>query len=452
MQKCRDRYLAPGKGSESELPVVVELGSHAGSASYRHLFPGEDFAFIGYDIRAGDSVDIVLTDAYHIPLPDASVDVVISGQLFQQCADSYRFFDEMMRILRRNGHLFLVAPSASPEFVQRGKRAPFTPDGYRDLARHAGCRLVGLWHDDRGPEHDLVGVFRPFDADPEPSDASRSAEIVTLEYRRWLLSTGSVGSFHDAPTEATQVAGSLPYLELLGRLHERLTPRLYFEIGVSTGDSLALASGTAIGIDPLSEVTVELPARASIREMTSDYYFDSDLPSSDLADGIDLAFIDGLHQFEQCLRDFMNVERSMAPGGLVVIDDILPSHPLQAERRRRSSIWMGDAWRMAFCLKVYRPDLLVLIVDTRPSGLMLVAGLDPASRQLWDQYNVVVDEAASGLPLTAPPSVLERDGVIAPDDARIDDLLSLLQGIRKGGLSHAGARARLQAWRAEHMD
>jgi SAM-dependent methyltransferase len=449
MRKCRDRYLTPWKRSQSELPVVIEMGSRDVHGSYRPLFSDDNFAYVGYDVEPGDGVDILLFDPYHIPLPDASVDVVLCGQLFQRCEQFWRTFKEMMRVLRRNGHLFLITPSAGPTQPRPIDCYRFYPDAYYGLAHYAGCQLVDVWHDDRGPWNDLVGVFRRRDADPEPSDEARAGERVTAEYRHWLRSNGAVGRWHDGPPEAERVAGAIPYLDLLARLHALVRPRLYFEVGVGKGDSLALAAGGAVGIDPLPKLAVELSSWARVRELTSDQYFDGSLPETDLAAGIDLAFIDGLHQFEQCLRDFINVERYMAPAGLIVIDDILPNHPLQAERRRQSSIWMGDVWKMASCLKTYRPDLLVLILDTRPSGLMLVTGLNPADRRLRDQYNAIVEELGWSPSITVPTSVLERDGVLAPSDGKVVELLRLLRELRETELPHEEVRPRLQEWQVQ---
>jgi hypothetical protein len=43
--------------------------------------------------------------------------------------------------------------------------------------------------------------------------------------------------------------------------------------------------------------------------MTSDDYFATHDLSKDLGGAVAFAFIDGLHSFEQALRDFSNIER-----------------------------------------------------------------------------------------------------------------------------------------------
>jgi hypothetical protein len=241
----------------------------------------------------------------------------------------------------------------------------------------------------------------------------------------------------------------VPYLDVLARLHGAIEPRLYFEIGVGTGTSMALATGAAIGVDPISRVTVDLPERVQIFEQTSDQFFEEG-PVASLTGLLDLVLIDGLHLVEQTLRDFMNVERNAPPASLVVFDDIFPNHPLQAERRRQSTVWCGDVWRMADVLAATRPDLLVLRLNTNPTGLMLVVGLDPQDRRLREQYNALVRTHAWEPREGVPTSVLERVGAMSPYDPRLFDLLSLLRQSRDDGLTHAQFRERLSTWRALH--
>ena len=79
---------------------------------------------------------------------------------------------------------------------------------------------------------------------------------------------------------------------------------------------------------------------------------------------------------ENVYRDFMNLEQFMDPAGVIVIDDVLPNHPLQAARIRQTRAWTGDVWRFAEVLAEMRPDLRLTWLDSFPTGLLLVQGLD----------------------------------------------------------------------------
>lgn len=187
------------------------------------------------------------------------------------------------------------------------------------------------------------------------------------------------------------------YLQLIARIHALLRPETYLEIGVAKGYSLALAAADtrAVGIDPAPAIAEPIRARAQLFEMTSDEFFARhDLFRELGADRLDLAFLDGLHLFEQTLRDFINTERHACRDSVVLVHDCFPATRLGAARERSTGYWAGDVWKLIPCLTRYRPDLLVQVVPTFPSGLGLVTRLDPASTILADRYDEILADLA----------------------------------------------------------
>lgn len=453
MQRCYDFYVAARQVATGEKLTVVEIGSEEFNGAYRHIFADERFSYIGCDRAPGPGVDVVLDDPYKLPLPDASADYVISGQMLEHCEFFWLSFAEMLRALKPDGYLFLIAPSGGPIHNYPVDCYRFYPDAFKALARYTGCQLLDLWHDDRGPWKDLVGIFR-YAAAPAPAVEEIAANLTAsqAEVQRRLHSSGMVGqSAFDAPPEADRTRGAASYLATLHQLHQAMTPQLYFEIGVRHGRSLALAAGKAVAVDPAPDLPSAPPAGAAIFRETSDFFF-LGKAQRELAQGVDLAFIDGMHRSEYVLRDVMNVERFARPTLIAAIDDIFPSHPLQAERDRRSRVWCGDVWKIPYMLARYRPDLVLLRLDVEPAGLLLVAGFDPANRALRDDYNPIARELVYGGPDEPPVEVLERQGALAPDDPRIAALLVLLRDMAQSGANYPAVRARLAAWRAEnHM-
>jgi hypothetical protein len=228
--------------------------------------------------------------------------------------------------------------------------------------------------------------------------------------------------------EQEAMRGAKPYLEVLQELHEGLRPRAYLEIGVRNGRSLQLARCPALGIDPDPDLAVELPATTHVLRMTSDDFFELEAPRlRDLAP--DFVFIDGMHLFEFALRDFMHVERLLAPGTVVVIDDVFPNHPSQAQRERSTRVWTGDVWRLFDTLQKMRPDLALCALDTAPTGLLVIAALSPDHRALWQRYNPTVRtvQAAKDAP---PPAILQRHGAVSPLGEPLARLIGLLQQYR----------------------
>jgi hypothetical protein len=205
------------------------------------------------------------------------------------------------------------------------------------------------------------------------------------------------------------------YLDFLRDLHEVLAPRTYLEIGIRHGDSLALARCPAIGIDPEFELHVPVGPETALFRESSDEYFERRTALKPLGGRpIDLAFIDGMHLAEFALRDFAGVERRSRWTSVAVFDDILPREVEMASRDRRTRAWTGDVYKILGVLERYRPDLICLRVGTEPTGLLLVLGLDPASRILDDEYDRIVERIVVPDPQVVPAGVLERRRVLDP--------------------------------------
>jgi SAM-dependent methyltransferase len=415
MRRCYLRYVAGGPLEQRADTIVLDVGGADINGSYRDVFPNPPFRYWVADIAPGTGVDVVLSDPYRIPLPEGSVDIVISGQTMEHIEFFWRTFEEMVRIVRPDGFVFLILPSAGPIHRYPVDCYRFLPDAYDVLAKYAGCTPVEVWRDERGPWCDLVGVFRRADAPPLPAVTQRRAPAP-------LPWSGPPGT-----AEEEALDGAASNLDVLARLHRELEPAHYLEIGVRHGASLTLARGPATGVDPAPALDRSLPSTTRVVPLTSDEFFAE--PAGAITP--DLCFIDGMHLLEHALRDFMNFERCAAPGAVTVIDDIFPNHPAQAERERRTRAWTGDVWLLVEVLQRYRPDLFLLPLDAAPAGLLLVAGLDPGNRVLWDSYNPIVREARErGGP---PQSVIARQGAIDPSSDAVRRVIEALKGARVEG-------------------
>lgn len=201
------------------------------------------------------------------------------------------------------------------------------------------------------------------------------------------------------------VPSAYPYLSLLDAIHEHVVPRAYLEIGVRHGSSLALAlpGTTAIGIDPAPVVNLPFGRRTRVVSCTSDDFFASGELGALLGGRpLDLSFIDGMHLFEFTLRDFMNIERAAHRSTTVLVHDCYPPDADSACRDRQDpdGEWCGDVWKLVVCLREWRPDLTVTVVDVAPSGLGVISGLDPTSTVLADHYDEIVEHYTS---LPFPP-------------------------------------------------
>ncbi len=185
-----------------------------------------------------------------------------------------------------------------------------------------------------------------------------------------------------------QAAVVLPgpdYYAVLRWIHRIVKPNTYVEIGIRQGDSLccALPDTLCVGIDPEPALTGSLPPDARLFAVPSDDFFAAHKLSEVLGTpSFALAFIDGLHLFEQALRDFINLEAFADRGSIVMLHDCIPLDAVTSSRTRSTHFYSGDTWKLPFCLKQHRPDLAIKTIRTGPTGLCLVGNLDNQSRTL----------------------------------------------------------------------
>jgi hypothetical protein len=197
--------------------------------------------------------------------------------------------------------------------------------------------------------------------------------------------------------------------QFLTSVHQRLQPRSYLEIGVNDGRGLARSSTRTIGVDPAFVVRVELACDLKLVKATSDDFFARPDAISWFPEGVvDLTFIDGLHLFEVALRDFMNAERLSSPSSVIIFDDVLPRSVAEAARDRHTREWTGDVFKVMAVLERYRPDLTLIPIDTAPTGLLVVLGLDPTSKVLAEHYDEIMQTELTGDPQHVPDEVLHR--------------------------------------------
>lgn len=223
-------------------------------------------------------------------------------------------------------------------------------------------------------------------------------------------------------------AGTL-YLDFLAEISRRRRTRNYLEIGVHFGHALCrVACDTAVGVDPsyiLEEDVTRDKRRTLLYRSTSDGFFaETDLRA--LVGGIDLAFLDGLHQFEFLLRDFYNTEAASTPSGLIILHDCMPLNVEMTTRRSDAvrtdplkGMWTGDVWKLVPILRKYRPDLDVLLVDCPPTGLVCVTGLDPDSRILsrrFREFRDVPDTADRIAAMYAANSITRSADILNGED------------------------------------
>ena len=217
--------------------LVVDVGGANVNGGYRDVFPDARFRYVAVDLAEGEGVDIVLDDPYKLPFEDGSVDVVISGQMLEHCEFFWQAHAEMMRVLAPDGVLFLIAPSAGPIHRYPVDCYRFYPDAYRALAKYSGCHLLDVWLDERGPWR-------------RPGGCVRKTGIAAIQWRGAFDACLAPIDIPPARPKKRPRAAACSYLTTLAQLHDSPAPACTWKSACAMAGGLALARGTAIGVDP----------------------------------------------------------------------------------------------------------------------------------------------------------------------------------------------------------
>lgn len=142
---------------------VIDIGSQDVNGSLRQVTPAS-FTYTGLDFQKANNVDIVLDDPYSLPLPDASVDIVLSSSCFEHSEMFWLVFLEVMRVLKPAGLFYLNVPSAGSFHRYPVDCWRFYPDsghalvtwakrnGYCPILLESFTQIGGRWQD-------YIGVF-----------------------------------------------------------------------------------------------------------------------------------------------------------------------------------------------------------------------------------------------------------------------------------------------------
>jgi hypothetical protein len=169
------------------------------------------------------------------------------------------------------------------------------------------------------------------------------------------------------------------------------------EIGCRAGRTFAPVKGKTIAVDPFFKAEVNIigaKPQLLVFQQKSDDFFASGVIGR-LGIKVSFAFLDGMHLFEFLLRDFMNTEAIADPDGVIALHDCLPFTEKMLTRDLTNlpkGAWTGDVWKLIPILRKYRPDLTLTVLNCRPTGLVLISGLDPANTVLRDNYDAILAE------------------------------------------------------------
>jgi hypothetical protein len=143
--------------------------------------------------------------------------------------------------------------------------------------------------------------------------------------------------------------------DIINVLIQKYGYKSYLEVGTQdpTSNFDKINAECKVSIDPFPRGEVTFVG-------TSDEYFES------ITDDVkyDIIFIDGLHHYDQVLKDIENSLNHLSENGTIVCHDCLPSTERMQVRDMHNGEWTGDVWKAIAELRVERIDLDIKVVDT----------------------------------------------------------------------------------------
>ena len=178
-------------------------------------------------------------------------------------------------------------------------------------------------------------------------------------------------------------------IEVLNAIIKKKSVQNYLEIGVNRGKCLFKIKGAKkrFAVDPFFNFSTWKRVRGIVLnldnlrndffEVTSDEFFKNNQELL-TANKIQLAFIDGLHTYEQALNDTINTLKNASDDIIIVLHDCNPLDALAAhpaisidharaelkDHKNWKNIWNGDVWKAIVDIRKNHPELTAFVLDT----------------------------------------------------------------------------------------
>ncbi|CAN5305557.1 class I SAM-dependent methyltransferase [soil metagenome] len=180
-------------------------------------------------------------------------------------------------------------------------------------------------------------------------------------------------------------------LDVIEALMHKKGLKNYLEIGVENGHIFFRIKSTfKVAVDPKFIFDASRRFGKSILnlynlnnqyfEKTSDDFFEQDAQQVFASKKLQLALVDGMHEYHFALRDVENTLRYMADDGVIIMHDCNPQTIGAAGRFENWEVgeWNGDVWKTIIHLRSQRPDLNVFVLDC-DQGLGIITRKKPES-------------------------------------------------------------------------
>lgn len=176
-------------------------------------------------------------------------------------------------------------------------------------------------------------------------------------------------------------------LVVIQSIIDKIKANNYLEIGVQHGKVLTkIKCENKVGVDPCFKLSNHKKIKNTLGiskfkafPITSDEFFQKHAEKI-LKNGIDVAFVDGLHNYEQSFKDVENCLKYMNKNGVIIIHDCSPLSAAGAYPVKKSidemlelankgdlpgwnGSWNGDVWKTLVHQRIIKSDLDIFTLN-----------------------------------------------------------------------------------------
>jgi len=205
-------------------------------------------------------------------------------------------------------------------------------------------------------------------------------------------------------------SGELNRISIAQGLLDAIGGGTYLEIGVNTGASfIPIKAKRKWGVDPGYRVSGKRLAKYAVfshfqlkeeklfRMTSDDFFFRQDKLLK--SHGVDVCLVDGLHTYQQALKDVLNSLKYLNPGGVILLHDCNPITELMALPATGidelisknipgwNGAWSGDVWKAIVHLRALRHDLRIFVLDC-DTGVGIVTKGSPQTRLSFAEADI----------------------------------------------------------------
>ena len=196
--------------------------------------------------------------------------------------------------------------------------------------------------------------------------------------------------------------------EIIQDIFDKIKGKTYLEIGIAEGRNFVkVKAKNKIGVDPKiippkvrRKIKINRLIGKNIKyfQMKSNDFFKNEAEKLFKKNKSDVAFIDGLHEYHQVLRDVENCLKYLTDKGVIVLHDCNPHSEIVAmpekvrnkvkkkreeakdkikkERLTETNVWTGDVWKAVVSIRSFKKEVKVFTLKSN-RGLGIITRGNP---------------------------------------------------------------------------